>query len=355
MQRLVENIRSREADLKQRILQEEVKYQYYENLLNKVDTAVLVTDTKGKVEWSNKAALQLLGDYHQIPEQLLEQFCQPAIQMIRLRRNGIIQELAKSSTIFTAQGKEQLLISLKNIHSVLQRNEMEAWQKLISVLTHEIMNSITPILSLSETLSERASQSEQNDTENQIMLQALQTIHRRSKGLLNFVENYRRLTSLPALTLAPVNIGELLKDLKKLFPGKEFRFELPAKEVFISADRTQIEQVLINLLKNAREATEKVSEPQIEIRTAIQADPEQVIFLISDNGEGILPEVMDKIFVPFFTTKNSGSGIGLSLCKQIINQHGGSINVSSEVGKGCLFEICFDQTLHLQQEKTIFV
>lgn len=113
MQRLVENIRSREADLKQRILQEEVKYQYYENLLNKVDTAVLVTDTKGKVEWSNKAALQLLGDYHQIPEQLLEQFCQPAIQMIRLRRNGIIQELAKSSTIFTAQGKEQLLISLK--------------------------------------------------------------------------------------------------------------------------------------------------------------------------------------------------------------------------------------------------
>ena len=242
--------------------------------------------------------------------------------------------MAISRTTFATQGREQQLISLKNIHSVLERNEMEAWQKLIRVLTHEIMNSITPIISLSETLSERGIPSQLGEKEYSVMLQAMQTIHRRSKGLLEFVENYRRLTRIPAPIRTQISIAELFTDLKKLFP------EVPTPELKLNADRTQIEQILINLLKNAREACSRKSDKKIQVK-ARKLSAGNTTLTISDNGEGILPDVLDKIFVPFFTTKTSGSGIGLSLCKQIMTLHEGSINVKSEVGKGSSFILTF--------------
>ena len=248
--------------------------------------------------------------------------------------------MAISRTTFATQGREQQLISLKNIHSVLERNEMEAWQKLIRVLTHEIMNSITPIISLSETLSERGIPSQLGEKEYSVMLQAMQTIHRRSKGLLEFVENYRRLTRIPAPIRTQISIAELFTDLKKLFPEEEFQFEVPSPELKLNVDRAQIEQILINLLKNAREACSRKSDKKIQVK-ARKLSAGNTTLTISDNGEGILPDVLDKIFVPFFTTKTSGSGIGLSLCKQIMTLHEGSINVKSEVGKGSSFILTF--------------
>ena len=333
-------------DFRGKLLAEEIKHQYYENLLNKVDTAVLVTDVTGHIEWMNQAAVTHLGQLSQLPEVLQEASTSNDISIIRIEQNGIVLEMAISCTTFVTQGafatqsKKQRLISLKNIHSVLERNEMEAWQKLIRVLTHEIMNSITPIISLSETLSERGIPSQPGEKEYSVMLQAMQTIHRRSKGLLEFVENYRRLTRIPAPIRTQISIAELFTDLKKLFPEEEFQFEAPSPELKLNADRTQIEQVLINLLKNAREACNRKLDKNIQVKVK-KLSAGNTALTISDNGEGILPDVLDKIFVPFFTTKTSGSGIGLSLCKQIMTLHEGSINVKSEVGKGSSFILTF--------------
>lgn len=232
---------------------------------------------------------------------------------------------------------DELSEAMKNFRTrILERNEMEAWQKLIRVLTHEIMNSITPTISLSETLSER----ELNEKNYPVMRQGMQTIHRRSKGLLEFVENYRKLTRLPAPVRRPVSVRELLQDLQKLFPEAYIHIELPETDRTLQIDRAQIEQVLINLLKNAKEACGKKASPRIEVKMQ-PVFSWQCLITVSDNGDGILPEVQDKIFVPFFTTKPSGSGIGLSLCKQIMNRHGGNITVQSAVGKGSCFTLLF--------------
>jgi signal transduction histidine kinase len=231
----------------------------------------------------------------------------------------------------------ELSEAMRNFRTrVLERNEMEAWQKLIRVLTHEIMNSITPIISLSETLSER----EMTEKNYPVMRQGMQTIHRRSKGLLEFVENYRKLTRLPAPVRRPVSVCELLQDLQKLFSEDYIRIEIPETDRTLPIDRTQIEQVLINLIKNAKEACGKKEHPSIEVKM-LPALSWQCMITVRDNGEGILPEVQDKIFVPFFTTKSSGSGIGLSLCKQIMNRHGGNITVQSVVGEGSCFTLQF--------------
>lgn len=326
-------------DFRKKLLAEEIKHQYYENLLNKVDTAVLVADAAGHIEWMNQAAIIHLGQISQLPETLQEVSNINDTSIIRIERNSTILEMAISYTTFSTQGKEQRLISLKNIHSVLERNEMEAWQKLIRVLTHEIMNSITPIISLSETLSEREVSAHLEDKEYSVMLQAMLTIHRRSKGLLEFVENYRRLTRIPTPVLSKVYVAELFMDLKKLFPEEYIHFETPTSDLYLYVDRTQIEQVLINLLKNACEACDRRTEKEIKIK--IVSTTINKAITISDNGEGILPDVMDKIFVPFFTTKTSGSGIGLSLCKQIMTLHDGSINVKSESEKGSCFILTF--------------
>lgn len=232
---------------------------------------------------------------------------------------------------------DELSEAMKNFRTrILERNEMEAWQKLIRVLTHEIMNSITPIISLSETLSER----EVSEKNYSVMRQGMQTIHRRSKGLLEFVENYRKLTRLPAPVRRPVSVRELLQDLQKLFPEAYIHIELPETDRTLQIERAQIEQVLINLLKNAKEACGKKASPRIEVKMQ-PVFSWQCLITVSDNGDGILPEVQDKIFVPFFTTKPSGSGIGLSLCKQIMNRHGGNITVQSAVGKGSCFTLLF--------------
>ena len=227
---------------------------------------------------------------------------------------------------------------------VVAEAETEAWQKLIRVLTHEIMNSIAPIISLSETVTERASSNGLNERDYRIMLQAMQTIHRRSKGLLDFVENYRKLTRIPVPMQQLFPVSSLFDDLRGLYPAGaiSFSFSVRPVDLRIYADRAMIEQVLINLLKNAVEACQERSYPEVRVN-AFRREGVPVI-TVSDNGYGIVPEAMDKIFVPFFTTKQGGSGIGLSVCRQIMNRHGGSISVISEEEKGTTFTLQFPQT-----------
>jgi len=223
--------------------------------------------------------------------------------------------------------------------SVVNEAETEAWQKLIRVLTHEIMNSIAPIISLSETVTERAEENGMNEKDYEIMLQAIQTIHRRSKGLLDFVENYRKLTRIPAPVCNPFLLSSLFHDIRELLHanGTPFTSNIKPETLRMNADRTLIEQVLINLIKNAAEACKETETPQIHIEVYQRENMTHII--VSDNGSGIIPEALDKIFVPFFTTKSGGSGIGLSICRQIINRHGGTISVHSVQGEGTEFSI----------------
>ena len=341
MQELADDTSAALKSFRERLLDEEIKHQYYENLLNKVDTAMIVTNLQGEIDWMNKAATDLLENGKKLPVEIIEAL-QKKEDIAHYHKQSLVLDLAISSTLIYMKGYNRRIISLKNIHSTLEQTEMEAWQKLIRVLTHEIMNSITPIISLAQTLSERGL-SNPNDEKTQTQIQqGLNIIHRRSKGLLDFVENYRKLTRVAPPVKVNIKIKDFFNDLKRLCNNPSIHFSLSDDNLICSIDRSQMEQVFLNLLKNAQEACSSVSTPNIEVRAMIVRD--QLIFTIQDNGEGIIPEVIERIFIPFFTTKTNGSGIGLSLCKQIITFHGGQIFVKSENGKGTCFQIVFPAT-----------
>ena len=222
------------------------------------------------------------------------------------------------------------IFRIRTHDSMMEEAETKAWQKLISVLTHEIMNSIAPIISLSETLSEREVDKEDELEEYKIMKQAMEAIHRRSRGLLSFVENYRKLTRLPQPVLQPIVLKSLLTSLQRLTSsnGIDFSFEVFPDQLILNADKDMVEQLLLNLLKNAKEACGVTKDSKIEVR--VEQIGDNVLFTVSDNGQGISPEAKDKIFIPFYSTKTYGSGIGLSLCRQIVIRHRGKISVNSD-------------------------
>ena len=268
------------------------------------------------------------------------------LQMIQLRlMKQLSQNIRCGDTALSFRSKyrnaqlEELTDELREAMRLykkrtMEANEIESWQKLIRVMGHEIMNSITPIISLSETLSTR-------EVEYSRMQQGMQVIHKRSKGLLEFVENYRRITRIPAPVKEKVTLAELFNGIAELIPNDYISFAQPAPQISIKADRTQIEQVLINIIKNAIEACAEVHSPQIQVKSSV-SETGTVSITVSDNGPGILPNVLDKIFIPFFTTKENGSGIGLSLCKQIMHLHGGNITARSTPEQGSEFTLFFN-------------
>ncbi len=326
------------ALLNKRLTQSAIEQQFYDTLLNRIDTAIIVFDKKGKIHWINKLALDLFGkpqpkhiaDFQSIDPDLpvvLEKILPKENKIIKFMRNEQLYALAVSAVLFSSKGNELKLVSFKNIESVIEESESEAWKKLTRVLTHEIMNSLTPIISLSESLSEN----EINEEEKQsLMNRAMQSIHRRSKGLVEFVQSYQQLTRIPEPVLRQESIRRILEDITGLMQAENIRFlfEIKGEDLLMLIDRIQIEQVLINLIKNAWEACRDIDYPSV--RLLISKDEYQrPVIQIFDNGHGILPEVMDKIFVPFFTTKTGGSGIGLSVCRQIMSMHGGIIMITS--------------------------
>lgn len=225
-------------------------------------------------------------------------------------------------------------------HAYMDEAETEAWQKLISVLTHEIMNSIAPIISLSETLGKEEALSFQSDEEFRNMQRAMQTIHRRSAGLLTFVENYRKLTRIPQPVMQPIRVADLFKSLQQLVEADQicFAYSCYPEQLVFRADRNMVDQMLINLLRNANEATAQIPVPQIQIDARQEGD--SVRITVTDNGCGISAEAMGKVFIPFYSTKSGGSGIGLSLCRQMMLLHKGTISVSSN-GEGTRITLQF--------------
>lgn len=230
-----------------------------------------------------------------------------------------------------AEMNEALEMFRERTHdSMVEEAEAIAWQKLISVLTHEIMNSIALIISLSETLTDREVDKEEESEEYKIMQQAMEAIHRRSVGLLSFVENYRKLTRLPQPVRQPIALRLMLTSLQQLTSsyGLTFSFNVYPDQLILNADKGMVEQLLLNLLKNAKEACEGIENTAISVMAEKVGN--SIKISVSDNGQGIVPEARDKIFIPFYSTKAKGSGIGLSLCKQIVLRHGGKISLNSD-------------------------
>jgi len=206
-----------------------------------------------------------------------------------------------------------------------------------------MMNSISPILSLAETLSDPDMT---QDKDYSLMNRAMQTIHRRSKGLVDFVGNYQKLMRIPSPVMKSFQATEMINDINNLLQAEGIRFlyDIQPEDITLIADRTLMEQVLINLIKNAWDACSREASPEINVQIFKNIYHNPVI-VVSDNGCGILPDVQDKIFVPFFTTKSGGSGIGLSICRQIIVSHNGTINVESEPDKGTRVVLSFSQPM----------
>ena len=360
---LAEQINEVVNEFRETTLLQEAKYQYFGTMLDTINAFLIVADEQGKVHWMNRAAVEGLCGFSihhlhdlqvldgALPEIMMQ--LKPGLQkLVQLEtktsegaagkkaldagnQNAGKADFVLSVVNFFNKGFAYRLYTLQNVQPVIQKNETDAQQQLVRVLTHEIMNSLTPIISLADTLCEGV---EQDTLEHDDLLMALQAINRRSNGLLQFVENYRKLQRISKPQFENVRMGDLVADLQHLYPDSIFHYEIENEDQRLRIDRSQIEQVLINLLKNAQEAAQSQA-PYVRLTTHLSSNKCDFIISITDNGKGILPEVMERIFVPFFTTKTSGSGIGLSICKQIVTLHGGTITASSKPGDKTTFSV----------------
>ena len=265
--------------------------------------------------------------------------------------NDDIIQLIIYTTEFKMRNQRYRLAAIQNIQSELEEQEMEAWQKLIRVLTHEIMNSITPISSLSATVNSILESSENKNfslAEESVedIIKAVNTIHKRSEGLIHFVDNYRNLTKIPKPNFEIISIVGLFENVEKLMEQKlsenkiNFSSFVEPRTLELTADSEQIEQVLINLIINSIQSLSNTPDPEISMNAQLD-DRGKIVIRVIDNGTGIPEEIIEKIFIPFFSTKQEGSGIGLSFSRQIIRAHGGNMRVSSKPGKETVFTLRF--------------
>ena len=342
--------------------EKETQYQYLQKILELVDTGILsYEESTGEVVWMNesiKTMMQLpyLKTIHSLSkrdEMLYNQIVtlKPGdhkIATAHLERAAF--KVLLSATAFQTDGRKYKLIAFQNVNEALDETESKAWQKLLSVMTHEIMNSVAPISSLADTLKNRLQQSNSKQGGKSSNLDDLEigieTIKRRSEGLLKFAETYRNLNKITTLNLRKVYVRDLFENLNNLMQPtleqKNIELEIILKDpdLQLEADTNLVEQVLINLVVNAIEAVKEKEEPRI-VLSAFLAVNRKTVVKVADNGTGMPEELMDKIFIPFFSTKKSGSGIGLSLCKQIMMLHRGNIQVQSVEGEGTAFMLQF--------------
>lgn len=347
--------------------EKEENYYYLQTVIQHIGISLIAYSKDGKVELINNATKKLFQVHSLNNIQSLREFSPELVQkllsirhgentLVRIQEKEEMLQLAIYATEFNIHNRTITLTSIKNIQEELEEKEMESWQKLIRVLTHEIMNSITPISSLSSTitmilndlstnLNKKNISSEDIETISEVE-SALKTIHKRTDGLLHFVNTYRDLTRIPQPVFSIFPVSKLFNNIKNLLSkelerkGIQCQTFIEPASLELSADEKLIEQVLINLVKNAMQALETKDNPHITLKALLNKRGRITIQVI-DNGQGILPNVLDKIFIPFFTTKPKGSGIGLSLSKQILRLHKGSITAYSEPDKETKFTLTF--------------
>jgi len=342
--------------------EKETQYQYLQKILELVNTGILSYEhANGEIVWMNESFKNMLGiPYlktihslerrdHLLYHEILE--LRPGEnKIVSITKDSNSSKIVMAATAFQTDGKIYKLIAFQDVNEALDETEAKAWQKLLSVMTHEIMNSIAPISSLAETMLHRlksaVSELEGETGALEDLQLGLDTIRRRSEGLLKFAETYRNLNKITRPNLKKILARDLFENLHHLMQPtleqKNIELEIILKDpaLELDADANLIEQVLINLVVNAIEAVKDIEQPQI-ILSAINSLNNRVTIKVADNGTGMSAELIDNIFIPFFSTKKSGSGIGLSLCKQIMLLHKGNIQVQSIEGEGSAFLLHF--------------
>lgn len=324
---------------------------YLENVLALVNTGILsFAEKDGRVQWMNESLQQLLAVPYlktigglrrrdAVLHDTLMQLRPGEQRVVKVHGRAVLL----SMTVFSSEeGGRQRLVAFQPVSEVLDDNEIQAYGKILRVLTHEIMNSVAPIASLADTLRNRM---ETGSAEADEVREGILVIQKRSEGLLQFTRTYRQLGKLTATQFVTLPLFPLLDDVLTLLEptlagrGIEPEIIMPDPDLVIRADRSLIEQVLVNLLTNALDALRNSQKPQLTL-SAHRAD-NRVVVSVVDNGTGIPAELLENIFVPFFTTKAHGSGIGLSLSRQIMYVHGGSLQVESTEGQGSTFTLQF--------------
>ncbi len=338
---------------------------YLQTIVQHIGVGLIAFTPDARVTLINNAAKRILGVNQLVDIRALKRLSDELVDvllklstgqkaLVKLELHGEILQLIIFATEMKLRGASQTLVSIQNIQSELDEKEMEAWQKLVRVLTHEIMNSLTPISSLASTVNEML-RLETPDPEGgkQITSEsmrdvrgAVETIEKRSQGLLHFVDAYRNLARIPRPNFRIVSVSDLFRRVEQLMQehftsrGICFMARVEPSTLELTADAELIEQVLINLLRNAVDAVGNQTERNVTMAGHI-GENGRIVLEVADNGPGIPKEVQDRIFVPFFTTKQNGSGIGLSLSRQIMRLHHGSLTVKSEPTSQTTFSLRF--------------
>ncbi len=345
----------------------ERKGHFLQSIVDHVDVGLLAFDMNGRVEIYNRAAKKYLAaqelrqisalkirneEIHDIINRI-----KPGEEILhKIIINNLLQSILIRATELKFENNGIKLVSFQDITNELDKKEIDSWQKLIRVLTHEIMNSISPITSLTKVISgyflnpgnKKIIPSEKiDDLIVSKTLSGLNIIEETGSGLLDFVDKYRSLTSLPKPNLTRFTIDSLFRNCKLLMEsnipdGIVIITSVSPVDIEIPADYSQIEQVLINLIKNSTEALTGRNNGKIVLNAC--HENEDVIIQVEDNGIGIPGDIIEDIFVPFYTTKKNGSGIGLSISKQIMRAHGGNLEVKSAPGKNTAFNMRFPDT-----------
>ncbi len=330
--------------------QAEEQNQYFDYILNNAQVGLTIYDGSGKMllvndEFKRLTNVESIENIERLKTSNEALFTH--LQTMALNRPQLIIDKTSHARLSARLAKiivrerPLYILSLINIRPELEENELQSWQELMSILTHEIMNSIAPIHSLNGTMSKYLDRIVGNE---EIVTRAksnLDVINRRSGALMDFVERYRKISTVPLPNRQDVAVKSLVRDVVELLQDdlKNVRVDIRCGDEHIYADRSQIEQVLINLIRNALYALEEITSPEIDV--TVMEDSDGTSVQLRDNGKGIPSGITEKIFMPFFTTRPSGSGIGLTISRQIMQRHYGSIHVESLAGKGTTFTLTF--------------
>lgn len=351
------------AKLREDQLEKEANYHYFRTVFQHLSIGLITFEEDGSIQILNIAAKRMLNiqqlnhieEISKVNKELhhaIHNLRTGGSELIKIAHPDGIMQLSVYVIELVLREVKFKLVSLQNIQSELEEKEMEAWQNLVRVLTHEIMNSIAPISSLAATIREDIAS--KNAREEHILredlddyLMGITTIEKRSEGLINFVSDFRSLAHIPAPKFTAIKIVELFERVELLLKTKlesqhiKIAYNIAPPDLLLFADCALIEQVLINLTQNAIHALEESTVKNIKLKAYIDENG-KIIIEVTDSGKGIAEEALTKIFIPFFTTKKKGSGIGLSLSKQILRRHKGNIQVISKIEEGTTFKLIFN-------------
>ena len=347
-------------------LEKEAQYNYLQVMLSHIKTSIISVREDNKIMLVNDAAKNLLGieegsDWanvrakHAGLAREIDRMKGRANRLIEVPVNRETRQLSVHVSSVVILGSSYRIITLQDIRSEIEQKEIESWHKLIQILRHEIRNSVTPIASMTETIimlvedqigrARKPTDLTEQDIED--IHSSIQTVHERSERLYQFVEKYRSLTRIPPPQKERIALQELVKNTREMFrkelgeKGIRFAVEKMDEKTFIEADPSLIEQVLINLVRNSIEALDGRKNGMISL--SVKETANHINIMVQDNGPGVQPTDVQDIFLPFFTTKKDGMGIGLSLSRQIMNLHGGTLTVESIPGEKTAFSLVFNR------------